>query len=340
MRKKTNNLIFPLLVMGVFLVFASSCKKDDVPVLTTLAVTEITQTTAKSGGNITSDGGATITACGVCWSTGQTPTISDNKTTDGIGTGSFESAIVGLSANTTYYVRAYATNSNGTGYGSARSFTTQGGSAGSFIDFRDNNVYKFVTIGDQVWMAENLKYLPIVVGPGTGSQTTPYCYVSGYDGTNVNGAKATSNYTSYGVLYNWSAAMNGAASSTANPSGVQGVCPAGWHLPSSAEWTQLIDYLGGNYVAGGKLKATGTTHWNSPNAGATNETGFTALPGGERDNYGAFNYVGSHGLWWCSTEFDTIIGTSLCRCMFYNHSDIVMYVEIKDFGFPVRCVRD
>jgi hypothetical protein len=131
MRKKTNNLIFPLLVMGVFLVFASSCKKDDVPVLTTLAVTEITQTTAKSGGNITSDGGATITACGVCWSTGQTPTISDNKTTDGTGAGIFESNIVGLSANTTYYVRAYATNSNGTVYGNEISFTT-GLSIGSF----------------------------------------------------------------------------------------------------------------------------------------------------------------------------------------------------------------
>jgi len=124
MRKKSNNLIFPLLVMVVFLTFASSCKKEDVPVLTTLAVTEITETTAKSGGNISSDGGATITARGVCWSTRQTPTISDNKTTDGTGTGDFESSIVGLSANTTYYVRAYATNIAGTGYGDEIIFNT------------------------------------------------------------------------------------------------------------------------------------------------------------------------------------------------------------------------
>src|SRR5690554_5025131 len=115
MRKKTNNLIFPLLLMGVFLIFASSCKKG-IPVLSTTAITDITQTTAKSGGNITSDGGATVTVRGVCWSTNQTPTISDNKTTDGTGAGNFVSSISGLTANTTYYVRAYATNSNGTAY--------------------------------------------------------------------------------------------------------------------------------------------------------------------------------------------------------------------------------
>ena len=127
MRKKTSNLILPLLAMGVFLIFASSCKKEDAgkPVLKTLAVTEITDTTAKSGGNITSDGGAAIIARGVCWSTRRTPTITDNKTTDGTGAGDFESSIVGLSANTTYYVRAYATNSNGTVYGNEISFNTE-----------------------------------------------------------------------------------------------------------------------------------------------------------------------------------------------------------------------
>ncbi len=117
MRKKSNNLIFPLLVMGVLIIFASSCKKDDVPELTTLAVTEVTHSTANSGGNITSDGGFTIIERGVCWSTRKNPTISDSKTTDGTGAGNFKSTIVGFSANTTYYVRAYATNIEGTGYG-------------------------------------------------------------------------------------------------------------------------------------------------------------------------------------------------------------------------------
>src|SRR5574344_2998326 len=167
----------------------------------------------------------------------------------------------------------------------------------TFIDDRDNKVYKWVKIGDQVWMAENLAYLPRVnrVADGSEDAAGSYYYVYGYNGTNVADAKATANYKTYGVLYNWTAAMNGEASSTTNPSGIQGVCPAGWHLPSDAEWTELTDYLGGASVAGGKLKETGTTHWDSPNTGATNETGFTALPGGYRTNLGFFNNIGYHG---------------------------------------------
>jgi uncharacterized protein (TIGR02145 family) len=347
MIKKTNNLIFPLLLMGVFLIFASSCKKDDdnnggnnagIPVLTTAVITDITQTTAISGGNITYDGGAFVTARGVCWSTNQTPTISDNKTTDGTGAGNFVSSISGLTANTTYYVRAYATNSNGTGYGSAMSFTTQGGIANNFTDTRDGNVYKFVTIGNQVWMAENLKYLPSVVGPGIVSQTTPYYYVYGYNGINVDDAKATANYTTYGVLYNWPSSMNGATSSTANPSGVQGVCPAGWHLPSDAEWTELADYLGGESVAGGKLKETGTIHWNSPNTGATNETGFTALPGGRRYSSDVFGYIGNYGYWWSATEVSASF--AWYRFLLYGNGGLGRFNFPKADGFSIRCVRD
>src|SRR5690554_5200161 len=350
MRKKTNNLIFPLLLMGVFLIFASSCKKDDddngngnntgIPVLSTTAITDITQTTAKSGGNITSDGGATVTVRGVCWSTNQTPTISDNKTIDGTGAGNFVSSISGLTANTTYYVRAYATNSNGTAYGSAMSFTTQEGSSGStFTDPRDGKVYQTVVIGDQVWMAENLAYLPSVnmVADGSEDAAGSYYYVYGYDGTNVADAKATDNYATYGVLYNWTAAMNGEASSTTNPSGIQGVCPAGWHLPSDAEWTELTDYLGGT-GAGGKLKETGTTHWNSPNTGATNETSFTALPGGSRRYDGPFNYVGSNGFWWSATESGA--SSVWGRNINYVNSSVGRDHGYKEVGFSVRCVRD
>src|SRR5690554_4910948 len=176
--------------------------------------------------------------------------------------------------------------------------------SGTFIDSRDGNEYNWVQIGDQVWMAENLAYLPSVnmVADGSEDAAGSYYYVYGYDGTNVADAKATDNYATYGVLYNWTAAMDGEASSTTNPSGIQGVCPAGWHVPSDAEWTELTDYLGGTSVAGGKLKETGTTHWKSPNTGATNETGFTALPGGYRHLYGAFSNIGYDGYWWSATE--------------------------------------
>lgn len=341
MIKKTNNLIFPLLVMGVFLIFVSSCKKDDdsskgVPVLTTTVVTSITHSDAISGGNITSEGGATVTARGVCWSTGQTPTISDNKTTDATGTGVFTSNISGLSPNTTYYVRAYAINSNGTGYGNTISFST--GNANTYTDIRDGKVYQTVTIGNQVWMAENLAYLPSVVGPGTGSETTAYYYVYGYSGTNVAEAKATANYITYGVLYNWTAAMAGIASSSNNPSGVQGACPSGWHLPSDAEWTELTDYIGGESDAGGKLKETDTTHWNNPNTGATNEIGFFALPGGDRAISGTYLGIGTNGVWWCATDYDAT--GAMYRGISHLDSSVGRSGCNKGYGFSVRCVRD
>jgi len=207
-----------------------------------------------------------------------------------------------------------------------------------FTDTRDNNHYNAIKIGNQIWMAENLAYLPSVVGPGTGSQITPYYYVYGYDGTVVADAKATTNYATYGVLYNWTAAMASSASSSANPSGVQGVCPTGWHLPSDAEWTELKDYLGGQSIAGGKLKETGTTHWNSPNTGATNETGFTALPGGNRLSNGTFNNIGNYGNWWSATEFNT--DYAWYRYMYYYTSNVNRYYISKELGYSVRCVRD
>lgn len=212
--------------------------------------------------------------------------------------------------------------------------------SGTFIDSRDGNEYNWVQIGDQVWMAENLAYLPSVnmVADGSEDAAGSYYYVYGYDGTNVAEAKATDNYATYGVLYNWTAAMDGEASSTTNPSGIQGVCPASWHLPSDAEWTELTDYLGGTSVAGGKLKETGTTHWASPNAGATNETGFTALPGGGRYNDGAFDGVGGGGSWWSATE--TNATNARRRDLNYGYGGVYKDGVNKEVGFCVRCVRD
>ncbi len=209
---------------------------------------------------------------------------------------------------------------------------------GSFTDSRDNTVYQTVTIGNQVWMAENLKYLPSVVGSGTGSETAPYYYVYAYDGTDVNAAKATANYQTYGVLYNWSAAMNGAGSSAANPSGVRGVCPDGWHLPSDAEWTELEDYIsddGHNGTEGTALKST--SGWNS-NGNGTDNYGFTALPCGSRSDDGSFNGVGSNGNWWSATEYNS---SRAYYCgLFYYFSDVYRYNSGKSAGFSVRCVKD
>ena len=211
---------------------------------------------------------------------------------------------------------------------------------GTFRDPRDGKTYKTVKIGNQVWMAENLAYLPSVnmVADGSEDAAGSYYYVYGYDGTNVADAKATDNYATYGVLYNWTAAMDGEASSTTNPSGIQGVCPAGWHVPSDAEWTELTDYLGGPSDAGGKLKETGTTHWYSPNTSATNETGFTALPGGDRYYNGTFDIVGYDGYWWSATEYKA--DYAWYRTMSYYVSNVYRNFSSKELGFSVRCLRD
>ncbi len=207
----------------------------------------------------------------------------------------------------------------------------------TFVDERDTLVYKAITIGYQVWMAENLVFLPSVSPPLAGSNTDPYYYVYDYQGSSVSEAKATSYYATYGVLYNWPAAMAGASSSSANPSGVQGACPDGWHLPSSVEWNTLTNYLGGYTVAGGKLKETGTSHWISPNTGATNESVFTALPGGYRIS--GFTGIGNYGHWWSSVEYDAAHAGN--KILNYSSSSISGVTnENKENGFSVRCIND
>jgi len=194
----------------------------------------------------------------------------------------------------------------------------------SFTDPRDGNVYKIVTIGDQVWMAENLKYLPSVVGIATSSETTPCYYVYDYNDTSVTEAKNTTNYITYGVLYNWEAA--------------KAACPEGWHLPSDEEWTQLTDYLGGDTIAGGKLKETDTTHWKSPNIDATNESGFNALPGGVCITNHKFDDIGREAAWWSSTERET---TSVYyRLIFSFSGEMLRFGNYKHYAYSVRCIKD
>lgn len=220
--------------------------------------------------------------------------------------------------------------------------TEDEGWGNEFTDSRDENIYSYRLIGTQVWMTENLAYLPSVHASDLGSDFSPRYYVYNYERDNIIDAKITDEYIFYGVLYNWPAAMAASTSSSANPSGVQGICPDGWHLLSDAEWTTLTDYLGGTSVAGGKMKATGTLDattglWEDPNTGATNTSGFTALPGGYRTSIGTFYGIGSTGHWWSSTERDT---DAWYGSMAYNYSDVGRGGTGKGYGFSVRCVRD
>ncbi|MDA3821009.1 MAG: fibrobacter succinogenes major paralogous domain-containing protein [Bacteroidales bacterium] len=171
---------------------------------------------------------------------------------------------------------------------------------GKFTDARDGKSYNTVKIGNQTWMAENLAY-----------KTSKGCWAYDNDPNNVK---------IYGYLYDWQTALN--------------VCPTGWHLPSDKEWTELTDYLGEN--AGGKLK--GKSLWYDPNTGATNETGFTALPSGNRYNTGYFDFSGHSGYWWSATEdgTDYVWGWG----MYYMHSILCRRSSGKELGFSVRCVKD
>lgn len=227
----------------------------------------------------------------------------------------------------TYTVELTVTNNFGSGNKQKTNYinVTSSGGTGTVTDL-DGNVYQTVIIGNQEWMAENLKYLPFVSAPDSGSTTVPYYYVYGYDGTLVAEAKATANYINYGVLYNWTAATN--------------ACPAGWHLPGDAEWTELTDYLGGYYTSGGKLKEIGTAFWLFPNTGATNESGFSSRPGGLRNGYGSFINNGGFGFWWSSSEYTTIPYYAWYRQLSFDNTKINNLTYYKDLGLSVRCVKD
>ncbi len=203
----------------------------------------------------------------------------------------------------------------------------------------DGNVYKTVKIGNQLWMAENLRVTHYPNGdpiPHVTDNTDwanladnntddAYCFFQ-----NLKGSV-------YGALYTYGAAIGDNWTRDNNPG--QGVCPDGWHLPTDAEWTTLIDFLGGLSVAGGKMKETGTTHWESPNTGASNSSGFSALPGGIRNSInGHFNLTGQYGYWWSSTQYDSSKANFIN--LYYNSAEVSRNNYNKSSGSSVRCVKD
>jgi uncharacterized protein (TIGR02145 family) len=194
---------------------------------------------------------------------------------------------------------------------------------------KDGNVYTSVTIGTQVWMVENLKTTKYRNGDLIGATTpstlditsdaTPkYQWAYGGDEGNVS---------TYGRLYTWYAVTD-----------PRNVCPTGWHLPTNAEWTTMTTYLGGGEVAGGKLKEIGTTHWITPNTGATNENGFTALPGGYRESNGIFGSIGTFGYWWSSSEAPSPFAFG--RLMANGGIFVSNLGFPRQYGLSVRCLKD
>jgi uncharacterized protein (TIGR02145 family) len=196
----------------------------------------------------------------------------------------------------------------------------------------DGNVYQVVRIGEQVWMAENLKTTKYRNGTTIENPTGSSDWQN-----NTTGAYAWYNNDinwkdSYGALYNWHAVNN-----------TNGLCPTGWHVPTDAEFTAMTNHLGGTSVAGGKMKSTRTVpdphpRWESPNTGATNESNWSGLPGGYRNIDGTFNDIGNLGFWWSATEHSAAYAWS--RFLYYGNGSVFRSTNIKAEGFSVRCLRD
>jgi len=204
------------------------------------------------------------------------------------------------------------------------------GMCGTFEDNRQTPAksYKWTKIGNQVWMAENLAYLPSVNDLEDASSTDPVYYVYGYDGTDVDSAKAyhdstVAYYQDFGVLYNWAAALK--------------ACPSGWHLPSSNEWDNLTAYVGDGFSAGGRLRSS--SGWTSE-IGATHENayGFSLLPGGECVGEGICRWMWSSGYWWSATPYDSL-RANLSEVQYYKNNMAIVHYE-KSGGLSVRCVKN
>jgi uncharacterized protein (TIGR02145 family) len=191
----------------------------------------------------------------------------------------------------------------------------------------DGNEYNIVTIGTQEWMVQNLKTTKYRNGDQIINITDNSEWSSITTGAYCNYENNANNTNIYGRLYNWNAVNDS-----------RNIAPLGWHVATDADWETLIEFLGGENIAGGKLKEAGTTHWGSPNTGATNESGFTALPGGERWTDGSFDDLGNFGYWWTATSND------ITKAYFYYPDDDIpnIYRKTGDkiSGLSVRCIKD
>jgi uncharacterized protein (TIGR02145 family) len=297
-----------------------------VPVSTPVLVLDTVYSTCPTGTATVrfTTSGSGIFERGVCWGTSPSPTISQNKSIAGVGGFGFTHSFGGLTGGTQYYIRAYARNSSGTVYSNERGFVVFSCGSTTITDV-DGNTYNTLQIGTQCWMRSNLNVSKFRNGNNIVNITNntqwsitsngAWCY---YDNDMSNG-------TLYGKLYNWYAVNDS-----------RGLCPIGWHIPTDVEWTTLENNLGGWSVAGGAMKST--IGWGSSNTGATNSSGFTALPGGGRYVNGVFASIGDFGNWWSSTFLGSVSATY--RYLFRGYAFVSSNNEGHRFGSSIRCVRD
>jgi uncharacterized protein (TIGR02145 family) len=324
--KTQNNFIFILFVLISFTL--SACKKESnisLPSVITYSPLYIASTSATLGCTVPSDGGSAIINCGIYIGTSQNPEKTGLPLQIASDTGAFLGQVNGLLPSTQYYVKAYAKNAKGESLGDQVNFTTPG----TINDF-DNNIYETVKIGTQLWMAKNLSTTHYDNSDqiNTTSLSTSNISVESspeyqwsYDGADANAPV-------YGKLYTYYTITDSRL-----------ICPAGWHVPTDAEWTTLETTLGGFLIAGSELKEAGNSHWIAPyNLDATNESCFKALPGGYRIDTGVFSYLENYGYWWSSTTGDTDNGW--VRSLFVQSGQITRMAFLYKNGASVRCLKD
>jgi uncharacterized protein (TIGR02145 family) len=319
-----------IISIGLLLMIASSCNKEVItttkPVIASAEIFSISSNAVTFRSKIVSAGSLEVTAQGLCWSKSPSPTTENNVQPGDLKDSTLFCRTIQLTPNTKYYARLFATNSAGTAYSNEIMFTTN-----STVTDIDGNVYNTVSIGSQVWMVENLKTTRFVDGTNVplitnnsdwdNLSTAVYCW---YDNSTANGKI-------YGALYNWPTVNSGK------------LCPAGWHVPSDAEWSTLTNYLGGDQFVAGLLKEVGVTTV-SQDITANNYSGFSALPGGSA-SVGNPKFLGNgyKGIWWSSTidtnEFNIYRSISFDGNTSVERNGFMSKANALN-GLSVRCIKD
>jgi uncharacterized protein (TIGR02145 family) len=271
--------------------------------------------------DISSDGGGQILAKGIVYSTHNLPTLLDFTIMRGPDAGSFTGSISSLLPNTTYYIRAFATNNLGTRYSNQLLENTS-----LIATDIDGNMYPGIKIGTQTWLSKNLNVTKYQNNDNIDHVISSITWLSLVEGAWAYSDNSSSYGGTYGKLYNWFAATD-----------QRKICPIGWKIPSDEDWTILTDFLGGLDVAGGKLKSTGISLWQIPNNWANNLSYFSGLPGGYRDESGQFLGLGYYGLWWSSTSDGT---NALSRYVYNEFNYASKDSSGKNQGLAIRCLME
>lgn len=349
--------ILSLLIMAAIIPVA--CRRIEFEPAGHLFVTTDTITFLEDGlvrmtGSILNPGELAVTEHGFCWSDSGVPTFDSSSSKLGPRTsaGLFSSEVPGLEPKTNYYIKAYAISGNRVTYGNELAIRTPTPPIDSFITDIDGNSYPVVRIGQQHWLAENLRTTRYADGtpiPFIDSEEE-WSLITGIDKAYSWYQDQQANAQICGAFYSWAAAMNGVPGSEADPSGVQGVCPDGWHIPSDAEWIRMhlflgmrpneadrIGSLGGRAGIGNKMKGFGYPLWPEYHVNY-NSSGFSALPCGLRNSTGEFSNLGDYAYFWSSTDFSGL--DAWCRYLQEGVSGVVRDHLKKSYGLSVRCVSD